>query len=208
MSGYAHNAGGQDWEFPAFLREALEGLGRMNMGGGRRGGPWGPGGPFGPGFGRGGPWSAGPKVARGDVRLGILFLLREQPMHGYQIMQEMADRSGGVWRPSSGSVYPTLQQLEDEGLIQATEATGKRVFELTDEGHEYLNGLGSPAPWEQFTSSGAGHEGLTSLRDEAFQLGAALIQIAASRDDARVEAARDIIGDAKSKVYELLSEQN
>ena len=208
MSGYAQNP---DWEVPAFLREAFEGLGRMNMGG-RRGGPFGAGGPFGSGgawgagFGKGGPWGPGPKVARGDVRLGILFLLREEPKHGYQIMQELADRSGGMWRPSSGSVYPTLQQLEDEGLIQPTEATGKRVFELTEAGHEYLNGLGTPAPWEQF--SGTGHAGLTSLRDSAFQLGAALIQIAASGDDAKVEAARDIVADAKSKVYELLKEEN
>jgi DNA-binding PadR family transcriptional regulator len=127
-------------------------------------------------------------------------------MHGYQIMQELADRSGGMWRPSSGSVYPTLQQLEDEGLIQATEATGKRVFELTDSGHAYLNDLGTPAPWEQF--AGSGHEGLASLRDSAFQLGAALIQVAASGEDAKVEAARDIVADAKSKVAELLKEED
>jgi len=88
--------------------------------------------PFGPGFGPfgfGGPFfGRGPKVGRGDVRAAILVLLAEEPMHGYQVIQELAERSGGVWRPSPGSIYPTLQLLEDEGLIRGTEEDGKRRF--------------------------------------------------------------------------------
>src|SRR3712207_1014021 len=91
--------------------------------------PWmrGPGGP-----GRGGPpWR---RRRRGMARQAVLGLLREEPMHGYQLIQELESRSGGTWRPSPGSVYPTLQLLEDQGLIRGEESDGRRVFTLTDEG--------------------------------------------------------------------------
>src|SRR6266567_4286449 len=114
---------------------------------GRHGGPFGPGGPggfggggFGGGFGGwGGPFGPGgfgrgPKVGRGDVRAAILVLLTEGPMHGYQVIHELTDRSGGMWRPSPGSVYPTLQLLEDEGLVRSEEVEGKRIFQLTEAG--------------------------------------------------------------------------
>jgi DNA-binding PadR family transcriptional regulator len=138
--------------------------------------------------------------------LAILFLLNEEPMHGYQVMQELSARSGGMWRPSPGSVYPTLQQLEDEGLIEAAESSGKRVFSLTDEGRDYLASLTEPAPWEQFMSGG--HDQFVALRDAAFQLGAALIQVATSGHEHQVAAAKDIVADAKAKVYEILKEDN
>src|SRR5262245_2110311 len=98
-------------------------------GGGRRGDQRGHGHGLGAGFrmlflGR------GPSVRRGDVRSAILALLAEAPMHGYQVITELAERSGGEWRPSAGSVYPTLQQLEDEGLVRAQERDGRRVYEL------------------------------------------------------------------------------
>src|SRR6476659_4465728 len=86
------------------------------------------------------PWAAagrgwrGMKARRGDVRAAILAVLAEQPMNGYQIIQEIAERSGGAWKPSPGSIYPTLQQLEDEGLVRADTDTGRRVFTLTDDG--------------------------------------------------------------------------
>src|SRR5664279_524303 len=96
------------------------------------------GGPFG-GFGhRGGPRGRGRKARRGDIRTAALLLLAEEPRNGYQIMQEVQERSGGVWRPSPGSVYPALAQLEDEGLIRSTEAEGARHFEITDTGREHL----------------------------------------------------------------------
>src|SRR6266566_1956172 len=106
-----------------------------------RGGP-----PFGPFFFRGGP-----RARRGDVRAAALLLLAEEPRNGYQIMQELEERSGGAWRPSPGSVYPALAQLEDEGLIRTEESDGRKAFVLTDTGREWIAQRGSdqPAPWEQ-----------------------------------------------------------
>ena len=77
----------------------------------------------------------GPRAGRGDIRAAILALLTEQPMHGYQIMNELAERTGGVWRPSPGSIYPSLQMLQDEGLVKSVDQDGRRVFELTEAGH-------------------------------------------------------------------------
>src|ERR1700685_2648654 len=103
---------------------------------------------FGPGFGPGGPRGRGRKARRGDIRTAALLLLNEEPRNGYQIMQEVEQRSDGVWRPSPGSVYPALAQLEDEGLIRARELDGRKLFELTDAGREYVKerGEGKPAP--------------------------------------------------------------
>ena len=206
MSTYAQNP---EWDIPQFIRDAMEGC-RVHMSGQAQG-RWGRRGMFGPGWVMGGtggpgPWGAGPKVGRGDVRLAILFLLNEKSMHGYQMMQELSERSGGMWRPSSGSVYPTLQQLEDEGLIEAAESSGKRVFSLTDQGHACLDSQTEPAPWERFVSGG--HDQHVGLRDAAFQLGAALIQVATSGHEDQVAAAKDIVADAKAKVYEILKEDN
>ena len=82
----------------------------------------------------GGPRGRGRKARRGDIRTAGLLLLAEEPRNGYQIMQEVEERSGGVWRPSPGSVYPALQQLEDEGLIRSQEADGRKLFALTEAG--------------------------------------------------------------------------
>src|SRR4051794_22557176 len=109
---------------------------------------------MGPGRGRhgrrgpGGP--RGPRARRGDVRSALLVLLAEEPRNGYGLMQAIEERSGGAWRPSPGSVYPTLQQLEDEGLIRTTEADGQRLFELTDAGREQVAARpdDARAPWE------------------------------------------------------------
>ena len=93
---------------------------------------FGPGGPgFGPGFGP--PFGPrGRRAARGDVRAAVLLLLAEEPRNGYALMQEIEERSEGVWRPSPGSIYPALAQLEDEGLVEATKEGSGRVFALTD----------------------------------------------------------------------------
>src|SRR5689334_20545042 len=103
---------------------------------GQRGGPWGfPGG--GP-FGGPPPWAGRrSKARRGDVRAALLALLAEEPRNGYQLIQEIEERSGGEWRPSPGAVYPALQQLTDEGLIEAEEQEGRRTFRLSDSGRAY-----------------------------------------------------------------------
>ena len=94
----------------------------------------------GPGFARrfGGPRGRGRRTARGDIRAAVLALVAEQPRHGYEIIQEIAERTGGAWRPSPGSVYPTLSQLEDEGLVRVEQADGRRVVHLTEEGTRYV----------------------------------------------------------------------
>src|SRR5271156_3951262 len=140
---------GEGWGDP---REGRRGHGRerMRTRGGPGPGPWGPGpgampgpfgmrgGPFGPPRFRG-PGGRGPRVRRGDVRAAILDLLAEgQAWNGYQIIQEIGERTQGVWRPSAGSGYPALQQLEDEGLIAAAAGEDRRGdYTLTDEGRAF-----------------------------------------------------------------------
>src|ERR1700738_1916769 len=126
------------------------------------------GGPFG-GWGRG-PRGRGRKARRGDIRTAALLLLAEEPRNGYQIMQEVQERSDGVWRPSPGSVYPALQQLEDEGLIRSEELDGRKLFALTDAGRKSVQerGAETPAPWEQMSDD---------VSDEAFELGKLMREI-------------------------------
>ena len=97
----------------------------------------------------------GHKARRGDIRTAALLLLAEQPRNGYQLMQEIEERSEGVWRPSPGSVYPTLQQLEDEGLVRSTENSGQHLLELTEAGHAVLaeRSPDAAAPWVEMASA-------------------------------------------------------
>ena len=141
------------------------------------------------GFGQ--PFGPGRRAARGDVRAAILVLLAEKPSHGYQIIQELERRSDGAWRASPGSVYPTLQQLEDEGLVRAVEADGgRRVFELTDTGREEAAKLAAgPAPWAEAAGSVGGDH--RDLRDQAFQLLAAVWQVSRTGDAAHIAEAQD-----------------
>jgi DNA-binding PadR family transcriptional regulator len=178
-----------------------EGWGRGPRGGWQRG-PWGGFGPWGPPFGgRGG----GPRVRRGDVRAAVLALLAERPMHGYEMIQELEARTNGLWRPSAGSIYPTLQLLEDEGLLLGEESGGKRRFSLTDAGRAEAEKLDRP-PWEDVSDEGEGHA--SSLRDAAFQLGAAIIQVARTGSEDQITNTRDILNDARRRVYTLLAEDD
>ena len=176
-------------------------------------GPWGPGdGGRGRGHGgRGLGWiprdflfgpGRGPMVRRGDVRTAILTLLAEEPMHGYQIIQRLGDRSGGMWRPSAGSVYPTLQQLEDEGLVKGEERDGRKVFALTDDGRKAAaQSAGSPAPWEM-----SGSEGATSLYGQFRPLAAAVAQVSQVGSPETLAKAQAILMEARRSLYRLLAE--
>ena len=116
----------------------------------------------------------GPRARRGDVRAAALALLGEQPMHGYEMIKEIEERSGGYWRPSAGSIYPTLQLLEEQGLIAGEETEGKRLFALTDDGRtaiEEREKTGEPEPWEQVRSGAPA---------ESVQLGNSFKQLAAA----------------------------
>jgi DNA-binding PadR family transcriptional regulator len=177
-------------------------------GGGRPGGgPWGSGPP---------PWVAGllgmagqqsrqTRARRGDVRAAILDVLATQPMNGYQIIQQIAERSGGSWKPSPGSVYPTLQQLEDEGLVGGTEADGRRVLQLTDEGRAYVTEHPDELAetWRPFdTSEGDTHE----LKPVIGQVLAAVWQIVIAGNRQQQAEAAEILADARRRLYGLLAE--
>ncbi len=137
------------------------------------------------------------------MRAAIIALLGEQPMHGYQIIGELHDRSGGMWKPSPGSVYPTLQQLEDEGLVSAGQDDGKRVFSLTEAGRSVASQAGDgPAPWE-IANRGDAHLG--ELRDLAMTVGAAVMQVAHVGDRTHVEQAKKILEDTRRQLYRLLA---
>lgn len=154
-----------------------------------------------------GPFYGGrAKVSRGDVRAAILHLLAEAPMHGYQIMQELTERTDGIWQPSPGSIYPTLQQLEDEGLVKADEQDGKKTYTLTDEGRAKVESDQGAPPWERFGSDT--HEGFHALREVGFQVGAAVMQVARAGSEAQVAKTKEILEEARRKIYQILAEDD
>jgi len=155
-------------------------------------------------MGPGGFFPGKPKVGRGDVRIAILHLLAEEPMHGYQIIQEISDRTDGVWNPSPGSVYPTLQQLADEGLVLPEERDGKNVFTITEEGAESVASSKQSPPWERMT--GGMSDNLMNLREAGFQVGAAVMQIARAGSDDQASRAIDVLDEARRKIYKILAE--
>jgi DNA-binding PadR family transcriptional regulator len=175
--------------------------------------PPGPPGPPGPMFGFG-PWFGepgrrgmrGPRAKRGDVRAAALALLAEEPMNGYQIIQAIGERSDGVWRPSPGSVYPALQQLEDEGLIRAEAGDGgRRAYQLTDEGRSYVEAHPDEvrAPWDVV----AGSVGDTALEMRSLigQVGMAAFQVVSAGTEGQVAQARTVLTDARKALYRLLA---
>lgn len=218
------------WNFePPFDREKIRRLvgwrhmageggpgrrGRRHSGAGPRGfGPSGP--PFGrgtwtaPGFGGmpGGPgFGRRRRASRGDVRTAALLLLAEEPRNGYQIMQELEERSEGLWRPSPGSVYPALQQLEDEGLIRSDEADGRRLYHLTDAGRTYVDERpdDQPAPWEAFSDSMSDQHAETAalMRD----VGMAFVQVLHAGTEAQVAEAGRVLADTRRSLYRILAD--
>ncbi len=164
---------------------------------------------FGPGFGPPmfGPamFGRGPKRGRGDVRAAVIALLAEEPMHGYQIITEITERSGGVWRPSPGSVYPTLQVLEDQGLVTADQAEGRRVFSLTDEGRTEAEAAGDrPAPWE--TAARGAARSLVDLRGLMSEVAAAVMQVGRAGSESQVKAVGEILTDTRRRIYLILAD--
>jgi DNA-binding PadR family transcriptional regulator len=160
-------------------------------------GPW-----RGMGFGPGGRRS---RARRGDVRAAILLLLEEEPRNGYGLMEEIEARSGGAWRPSPGSVYPALSQLEDEGLIEADEGGGRRSFALTDAGRTYVaenrESLGSP--WDE---AGEGvPSNFVELRTLIGQLGMATLQVAQSGDEKQIDEAKQVLANARKALYRVVA---
>jgi DNA-binding PadR family transcriptional regulator len=202
------------WPHPPFAgwqldRHALRHLMREARHGGHRGGPHS--GPRGFGPGRGFPFGGfdfggGRRAGRGDIRAAILALLNEEPMHGYQIMQELESRTGGAWRVSPGSVYPTLQQLQDEALITSTEQPGgRRVFALTDAGREQAKTSAASPPWQD---AGDGpSDDMASTRKLFTQVAAATWQVGQTGSAAQVAQAHEILRDTRRRLYQLLADE-
>ena len=186
------------------------GRGPSGRGGrGPRGARSGPGGPaawgdggfgFGPPRGRGGQ-----RLRRGDIRTALLAVLAEAPGHGYELIGRLEEKSNGAWRPSPGSVYPTLQLLEDEGMVVAEERDGRRVFSITDDGRveadARLGASGTP-PWERFGRD----RGHGELREAMGQLGAAVGQVASVATDEQRDRAVEALREARKRLYAILAE--
>lgn len=156
----------------------------------------------------------GPRVRRGDVRSAILDVVRaageaDEPINGYQVIQQIADRSSGAWRPSPGSVYPTVQQLHDEGLVESDDDRGRKTIRLTAAGHRYVeeNRATLDAVWEPFerqrrreTSEGA------DLRGEIGQVMSAVWQIVSQGSEAQRRALVEVLVETRRTLYGILAD--
>lgn len=195
------------------------GPGRHGHGPNPWGGPWGGpmGGPppwvaqmFGPEWGRPAGGRGGPRsrVRRGDVRTAILDILAgsEEPINGYQVIQQIAERTDGIWKPSPGSVYPTIAQLEDEGLVEDA-PTGRKAIRLTDEGRAYLVDHADEVAqvWAPFAPQADDAEA-TSFKQVIGQTVGAIIQVATTGTPDQREKALEILGDTRRRLYGLLAE--
>lgn len=193
--GYLTGDPAMDW------REACHWLAMTGRG---RGGPRGHDGSGRPGFG-GHRGRHGARRPRGDVRAAILVLLDEEPRNGYGIMQEIEERSAGSWRPSPGSVYPVLQQLEDEGLVRADESAERKLMQLTDAGRKYVEErretLGTP--WD--TAAAGVSEDMMELRRLVWQVGAAVREVVGSGTDEQHAKARAVLSDTRRSLYRILA---
>ena len=188
--------GGEPRRFARF--DDLERMATLRHG---RGGP----GPFGGGPMFGHPFGGGRgRARRREVRTALLLLLAEEPRNGYQLMQEIEQRSGGRWRPSPGSVYPTLAQLEDEGLIRTAEHEGAKRFEITDEGREQLEEhRKQSAPWEIDDD-----RGFSDLRGLIRGVVIAVTQVARAGDEHQVRRATELLAETRRALYRILAEDD
>jgi DNA-binding PadR family transcriptional regulator len=144
------------------------------------------------------------RVRRGDVRSAVLALLDDRPMHGYEIIQELEERTGGRWTPSAGSIYPTLQLLGDEGLVTPEEVDGRKVYSLTDAGKEAApERTEGGRPWEQGDEDSPRFE----ARTELFKLMGAAKQLGRADNEEQLTKAAEILKDARRKLYGLLAEE-
>jgi DNA-binding PadR family transcriptional regulator len=152
------------------------------------------------------------RARRGNVRSAILTLLAEKPHNGYQIMQAIEQRSNGNWKPSSGSIYPTLQQLEDEGLVEAEETkpgqTGSKSYTLSAKGKRYFddNKADLMAEWAN-TAEDAGEADPRFAMMNVFRaVGAAAMQVARHGSTKQLEEARGLLDEVRRNLYRILAD--
>jgi len=141
---------------------------------------------------------------RPNVRQAVLALLVERPMHGYEMIQELESRTGGIWRPRPGSVYPTLQLLEDEGLITAEQTEGRKRFALTEAGRAEAEQAAQNAPWNEYGDDTVSQA--QDYRDAVFGIMNALRQVGFSGTDEQRARALEVLQETKRKLYALLAE--
>lgn len=168
-------------------------------------GPWRPPfGGYGPGYGRGHGRGRGRGGRRGNVRAAVLALLTERPMHGYEMISELDARTGGLWRPSPGSIYPTLQLLEDEGLIVSETSEGRKRFTLTDAGRAEAARAAENAPWQEFADDTVSQA--QDFREAAFGIMDALRQVGFAGTDEQRARALEVLTETKRKLYAILAD--
>ncbi len=158
------------------------------------------------GGGRGGPSRGGRgrrRAPRGDLRLAILLLLDENPMHGYQLMQTISDRTEGAWQPSPGAIYPTISQLEDEGLVSVVADAGRKLVTLTDAGREHAT-TQRESGTDPFAVANDERSG--GLREPLAQVHAAVRAVDQTGTPAQVAAAHQILEETRRSLYLLLAE--
>lgn len=145
------------------------------------------------------------RAQRGDIRSATLLLLADGPMHGYQIMQAIAERTDGAWRPSPGAIYPTISQLEDEGLVTITRDGGRKLATLTDSGRAHLEenaaAMGNP-----FGGMSRGAGGRQSLRSAIEDVQTATRVVAKSGSDAQIASVQEILERARKAIYLVLAD--
>lgn len=147
---------------------------------------------------------SGTRAGRGEVRSAVLALLAERPMHGYQIIREIEERSGGSWKPSAGSVYPTLQLLADEGFISAEESNGRKIYSLTEAGREDVAGADTSAPWE--SPGPASGTSFGALPKAGVELAQAAAQVGRTGTREQVQEAVTVLDDARRRLYAILAQ--
>jgi DNA-binding PadR family transcriptional regulator len=146
----------------------------------------------------------GVRMGRGDVRAAVLALLHEQPMHGYQIIREIGERTDGRWKPSAGSVYPTLQLLADEGVVTAATMQDRKTYSLTEEGREEAAAAAGSAPWAKSETEGTGPFGV--VPKAGVDLAQAAAHVVRSGTAAQQEEAAKVIDEARRKIYSILAQ--
>jgi DNA-binding PadR family transcriptional regulator len=156
----------------------------------------------------GGDWGDEPRTRRGDIKFILLELLSERSQHGYELMKELEARRGGFRRSSPGSVYPTLQMLEEGGYLTSEEVDGKRVYTITESGRQFLRDR-NPQSYSRdadnrFTEKPSE---LIELRRTLTEVNDAVTQVARSGNLEQANRVRDLLIQAKREIYKLLAEQ-
>lgn len=181
---------GNAYCYPSFFASRGEGSGRRGRSS------------CGPRSSRG--WGDEQRTPRGDIKYILLALLAEESRYGYQLIKELENRYSGFYRPSPGSVYPTLQLLEEGGYLTSEQVEGKRVYTITDSGRELLSQRETPI---DLTNRGERSQQLNQLKEAMTELSSAVMQVARSNNIDRASRVREILNRAKREIYTILAEE-